>query len=79
MLKDLSAKYYQDNQERLLKKSSWKYWSLSKGEKETKPGHESYKNLLEYEKQKLRKNALLQLQETIFIQKICFFLRAGLV
>ena len=53
----LSAKYYQENKERLQKhkKVSERYQSLSEGEKENKwlNGHEHYKNLSKDEKQKL--------------------------
>ena len=71
MSKYLSAKYYQDNKERLQKKSCEKYQSLSKEEKDKKGEHggERYKNLSEYEKQylvgyrkkyyKIRKHALV--------------------
>ena len=52
MFKDLSAKYYQNNKERLQKKVHERY--LSKEEKERKQQYdrEPYKNLPEDEKQK---------------------------
>ena len=70
MPKNLSAKYYQENKERLQEKARERYQNLSKEEKEKKRqyGRERYKNLSEDEKQKLvdyrkksyrmRKNAL---------------------
>ena len=69
MSKNLSAKYYQENKERLEKKARERYQNLSKEEKEKKRqyGRECYKNLSEDEKNKLveygkkcrmRKNAL---------------------
>ena len=36
MFKNLSAKYYQENKERLLEKARERYQNLSKGEKEKK-------------------------------------------
>ena len=70
MSKNLSAKYYQENKERLQKKARERYQNLSKEEKEKKRqyGRERYKSLPENEKQKLgedrkkyrmRKNVLL--------------------
>ena len=71
MSKTLSAKYFQENRERLQRKARERYQNLSKEEKEKKLeyGCEHYKNLSEDEKQKLveyrkkyyrmRKNALL--------------------
>ena len=58
MSKNLSAKYYQENKERLQKKACKRYQNLSKEEKEKKRqyGHECYKNLSEDEKQKLVEN-----------------------
>ena len=55
MSKTLSAKYYQENKEKLQKKARERYQNLSKEEKEKKPqyGRECYKNLSEDEKQKL--------------------------
>ena len=55
MSKNLSAKYYQENKERLLEKASERYQNLSKGEKEKNQqyGRERHKNLSEDEKQKL--------------------------
>ena len=54
MDKYLSAKYYQDNKER-LKKTCEQYKSLSTEEngKKWQYGHEQYKNLSEDVKQKL--------------------------
>ena len=53
--KTLSAKYYQENKERLQRKACERYQSLSKKEKEKKQqyGHERCKNLSEDENQKL--------------------------
>ena len=47
MSKNLSAKYYQENKERLHKKSRERYQNLFKVEKEKKRqyGRERYKNL----------------------------------
>ena len=71
MFKNLSAKYYQENKERLQKKAHERYQNLSKEEKEKKQqyGRERYKNLSEDGKNKLaedrkkyyamRKNTLL--------------------
>ena len=71
MSKDSSAKYYQNNKERLPKKACERYQSLSKEEEEKKQQYacERYKNLPEDKKQKLveyrkkyyklRKNTLL--------------------
>ena len=58
MSKDSSAKYYQDNKERLQKKAHGRYQSLSKGEKEKKQQHdnERYKRLPKNEKEKLIKH-----------------------
>ena len=55
MSKNLSAKYYQENKERLQKKARERYPNLSKGGKERKQqyGCEHYKNLSKDEKQKL--------------------------
>ena len=52
MSKNLSAKYYQENKERLQKKARERYQNLSKEEKEKKQqyGRERYKNLSEDEK-----------------------------
>ena len=63
MSKNLSAKYYQENKERLQKKARERYQSLSKEEKEKKRqyGRERYKNLAKDERQKLveyRKNII---------------------
>ena len=54
MSKTLSAKYYQENKERLQKEAHEKYQYLSKEEKGKKPqyGRERYKNLSENAKQK---------------------------
>ena len=53
--KNLSAKYYQENKERLQKKARERHRNLSKEEKEKKQqyGCERYTNLSEEEKQKL--------------------------
>ena len=71
MSKYSSAKYYQNNKERLQKKACERYQSLSKEEEEKKQQYacERYKNLPEDKKQKLveyrkkyyklRKNTLL--------------------
>ena len=55
MSKNLSAKYYQENKERLRKKAREKYQNLSKEEKEKKRqyGRERYKNLSEDENKSL--------------------------
>ena len=55
MSKNLSAKYYQENKERLPEKARERYQNLSKGEKEKNQqyGRERHKNLSEDEKQKL--------------------------
>ena len=55
MSKNLSPKYYQENNERLQKKARERYQNLSKKEKDKKQqyGRERYKNLSEDEKQKL--------------------------
>ena len=55
MPKNLSAKYYQENKERLQKKARERHRNLSKEEKEKKQqyGCERYTNLSEEEKQKL--------------------------
>ena len=55
MAKNLSAKYYQENKERLQKKARERYQNLSKEDKEKKQqyGCERYKTLSEEEKQKL--------------------------
>ena len=54
MSKNLSAKYYQENKERLQKKARERYENLSNKEKEKKRqyGQERYKNLSEDEKKK---------------------------
>ena len=53
--KNLSAKCYQENKERLQKKARERYQNLSKEEKEKKQqyGRERYKNFSEDEKNKL--------------------------
>ena len=55
MSKNLSAKYYQENKDRLQQKSCKIYQNISKMEKEKmwQYDHECYKNLSEDEKQKL--------------------------
>ena len=52
MSKSVSAKYYQENKERLQEKARDRYQNLSKEEKEKKCqyGCESYKNLSEDKK-----------------------------
>ena len=52
MFKILSAKYCQENKEKLQKKARQRYQSLSKEQKEKKQqyGHKHYNNLLEDEK-----------------------------
>ena len=71
MSENLSAKYYQENKERLQKKACERYQSLSKEEKEKKSDNMAVnlaKNLAEYEvnklvehrkKYRMRKNNLL--------------------
>ena len=71
MPENLSAKYYPENKEILIKKACERYQNLSKEEKEIKQqyGCKCYKNLSEDEKNKLveyrkkyyemRKNTLL--------------------
>ena len=54
MSKDSSAKYYQNNKERLRKKACERYESFSK-EKEWEYGCKRYKKLPEDKKQKLVK------------------------
>ena len=55
MSKKLSAKYSEENKERLQNKACERYQKISKEEKEKKSqyGHEHYKNLLESEKNTL--------------------------
>ena len=55
MSKKLSAKYYQDNKERLQKNlvKDIKVFPEKKKKKKPQYGRERYKNLLEDEKQKL--------------------------
>ena len=55
MSKNSSAKYYQDNKERLQKKAHERYQSLPKEEQDKNQpyGHERYKNLSKDKKQKL--------------------------
>ena len=55
MSKTLSARYYQENIEKLQQKARERYQNLPKEEKEKTQqyGHERYKNLSEDEKQKL--------------------------
>ena len=53
MSKNLSAKYYQENKERLQKKAHKRYQNLYKEEKNQQYGCKRYKNLSEDEKQKL--------------------------
>ena len=51
----MSAKYYQENKERLQKKAHERHQNLAREEKGKMQqyGHEHYKSLLEDEKQKL--------------------------
>ena len=62
--KTLSAKYYEENKERLQKKARERYQNLSRDEKEKKQQYvrECYKNLSKDEKDeknyKMRKNTL---------------------
>ena len=63
--KNLSAKYYQENKDRLQKKANERYQNFSNKEKEKKQQYdcdcERYKNLSEDEKSKLveyRKNII---------------------
>ena len=79
MPKNLSAKYYQENKERLQKKARERHRNLSKEEKEKKQqyGCERYTNLSEEEKQKLveyRKKKLLNDKKYFIIirRNICF-------
>ena len=62
MSQNLSAKYYQENKERLKKKARERYQNLSKEEKKKRQyGRECYKNLLKDEKDELveyRKNII---------------------
>ena len=72
MYENLSAKYYQNNKDRLQKKSLERYRNLSKEEKEKKLkyGCERYKSLPEDEKQKLveyRKKILLKKKRCLII------------
>ena len=71
MSKNLSAKYYQENKERLQKKSRKRYQNLSKEEKGKKQqyGRERYKNLSEEKKQKLveYRKKILQNEKKIYI------------
>ena len=55
MSSNLSAKYYQENKERLQRKARERYQNLFKEEKEKKQQNdrERYKNISEDEKQKL--------------------------
>ena len=63
MSKNLSAKYYQENKERLQEKARERYQNLSKEEKDKNQhyGCERYKNLSEDEKQK----SLLSVEKNI--------------
>ena len=79
MFEDSSAKYYEDNKEILQKKTRERYQTLFTEEKEkmrqyARERHKNLpldkkQNLVEYRKKyyKMRKNALLELLETIFI------------
>ena len=53
MFKNLSARYYQENKEKLQRKAREGYQNLSKEEKKRQYGRERYKNLSEDEKEKL--------------------------
>ena len=57
MSENWSAKYYQENKEKLQKKARERYQNLSREEKERKQryGRDHYKNLSEDEKRKLVK------------------------
>ena len=84
-----SAKYYQDNKERLQKRTCGRYQRLSNKEKEKKKqqyGREQYKILPEDEKQKLdeyrrkyyklRKKFLYNYKKLLLFRKfLVFFLR----
>ena len=74
MSKNVSAKYYQENKERLQKKTFKRYQNLSKEEKEKKSqyGHERYRNLSEHEKQKPK--SLLSLEKKYRMRKKCLFI-----
>ena len=79
MSKDFSAKYYQNNEERLQRKAPKRYQGLPKQEKEKKHQYvrERYKNLPENEKQKLvacRKKILQNEKKCliIFRRNFCF-------
>ena len=55
--KNLSAKYYQENKERLQRKARERYQNLStEKEKKQQYGRERYKNLSEDEKNKQKNN-----------------------
>ena len=56
--KNWSAKYYPENKERLEKTACVRYQNLSKEEEEKQRqyGRECYKNLSEYEQQKIVEN-----------------------
>ena len=79
MSKTLSAKYYQENKDRLQKRACKRYQNLSKEEKEEKQqyGRERYKNFSEDEKQKLveyRKKYYRTKRKSLIIitRNICF-------
>ena len=71
MSKNLSAKYYQGNKERLQKKACQRYQNLSKEkiEKKRQYVHECYKNLSEDEKQKLveHRKTYYRMRKIIFL------------
>ena len=74
MSKNLSAKSYQENKKKTIKKSCERYQNLSEEEKEKKPqyGCKRFKNLSEDEKQKL-----LEYRRKYFIEnteKKCFII-----
>ena len=60
MSRTLSAKYYQENKERVQKKACERHQILSKQEKEEKQqyGHECYKHLSEDEENRVKKKIL---------------------
>ena len=63
MSKDSSAKYYQDNKERLQKKARERYQSLSKEEKEKKSNNTVMNNTKIYEK--MKNKSLLSIEKNI--------------
>ena len=67
ILKYSSTKYYQNNKGRLKKKTSERYQSLSKGEKEKKQEHsrEWYKKIY----QKMKHKSLFSTEKVLYIDK----------